>query len=446
MSAAIAEDFETLTTTNAAANVDGGNVMLTWLRDLTPRERRTMTACWAGWTLDGFDQQLYSYVVPTMIGLWGLTSGAAGTIGTVTLLTSSLGGWLAGALSDRFGRVRVLQGAILWYSFFTFLCGFAQSFDQLFVLRALHGIGFGGEWAAGSVLMGEVIRDKYRGRGVGFVQTGAAFGPGAAALVYAGLYAVLPEAIAWRALFAVGILPAVLVFWVRRTIDESDAFQTRRQDGPRSAATQLFSAFRGPYLWTTVRVALMVAGAQGGVFAVQFWMPTYLRTVRGLSPSMTGAFVFIQMIGALIGFLLGAYLSDAIGRKPTFFISAAATAIMVLIFMFVPMSDSVLLLAGIPLSTAILMKFSPMGPYMTELYPTGVRGTGQGFCYNGGRAIGSFFPTMVGFVAQSISLGTSIAIFCVLSCVLMMVMLLTLPETRGREIASLEADATASAE
>jgi MFS family permease len=415
--------------------------MLTWLHDLTARERRTMTACWAGWTLDGFDQQLYSYVVPTMIGLWGLTPGAAGTIGTVTLLTSSLGGWLAGALADRFGRVRVLQAAILWYSLFTFLCSLAQNFEQLFVLRALHGIGFGGEWAAGSVLMGEVIRDKYRGRGVGFVQTGAAVGPGVAALVYAGLYAVLPESIAWRALFAVGILPAFLVFWVRRHIDESDAFQTHRQESPRTGAVPLFAAFRGPYLWTTVKVALMVAGAQGGVFAVQFWMPAYLRTVRGLSASTTGTFVFIQMVGALIGFLLGAYLSDIIGRKLTFFISAATTAIMVLLFMFVPMGNTALLLTGIPLSTAILMKFSPMGPYMTELYPTEVRGTGQGICYNGGRAIGSFFPTMVGYAAPVLSLGASIAVFCVLSCVLMMVMLLTLPETHGRAIAALETDA-----
>jgi sugar phosphate permease len=256
------------------------------------------------------------------------------------------------------------------------------------------------------------------------------------------LYAVLPEAIAWRALFAVGILPAFLVFWVRRHIDESDAFQTRREGRPQSGVLQLFSAFRGAYLWTTIKVVLMVAGAQGGVFAVQFWMPTYLRTVRGLSSSATGTFVFIQMIGALIGFLLGAYLSDIIGRKLTFFISAAATAIMVLIFTFVPMGNTALLLTGIPLSTAILMKFSPMGPFMTELYPTEVRGTGQGIGYNGGRAIGSFFPTMVGFAAPTLSLGTSMAVFCVLACILMMVMLLTLPETHGRVIAELETPAT----
>src|SRR3984957_13105463 len=156
--------------------------MLAWLRDLTSRERRTMLACWGGWTLDGFDQQLYSYVVPTVIGGWGISKGTAGTIGPVPLLTSSLGGWFAGALADRFGRVRVLQIAIVWYSLVTFLCAFAQNFEQLFILRALHGLGFGGEWAAGAVLMGEVIRDKYRGRAVGLVQTGWAVGWGASAL------------------------------------------------------------------------------------------------------------------------------------------------------------------------------------------------------------------------------------------------------------------------
>src|ERR1700757_2661986 len=240
--------------------------MLAWLRDLTSRDRYTMLACWGGWALDGFDQQLYSYVVPTVIAVWGMSTGAAGTIGTVTVVTSSFGGWFAGALADRFGRVRMLQIAILWYSVFTFLCSFAQNFEQLFILRGLHGLGFGGEWATGAVLMGEGIRDKYRGRGVGFVQTDGAFGPRPAALGYSGLYAVLPEAIAWRALFGVGILPALLVLWIRRSIPESEAFAGRSRTGAQPGFAHLLSAFRGRYLWLTVKVSLMVMGAQGGVW------------------------------------------------------------------------------------------------------------------------------------------------------------------------------------
>jgi MFS family permease len=413
--------------------------MLAWLRDLTSRERRTMLACWGGWTLDGFDQNLYSYVVPTVIAVWGISTGAAGTIGTVTVVTSAFGGWFAGALADRFGRVRMLQFAILWYSIFTFLCGFAQNFEQLFILRGLHGLGFGGEWATGAVLMGEVIRDKYRGRGVGFVQTGAAFGPGLAALVYAGLFALLPETIAWRALFWVGILPGLFVLWIRRNIPESEAFEERRNSGAQPGFAQLLSAFRVPYLWLTIKVSLMAMGAQGGVWAVGFWMPTYLRTVRHLSASGTGLYVAVLALGSLIGFLLGAYLADAIGRKWTFMISAVATIIMVFVYLYAPVNNAGLLLLGIPLNIAILMKFAPMGPFMTELYPTAIRGTGQGFCYNAGRAIGSVFMTAIGFAAAVIPLGAAIALFSTLAHALMIVMLLLLPETRGRTIASLEA-------
>jgi MFS family permease len=348
--------------------------MLGWFAELNPKERRTMGACFGGWALDAFDVQMYSFVIPTVIALWGLSRGQAGLIGTVTLLISSLGGWFSGTLADRFGRVRMLQITILWYSVFTFLCAFAQNFEQLFVLRALHGLGFGGEWAAGAVLMGEVIRDKYRGRGVGLVQTGWAVGWGASALVYTGLYAFLPEEIAWRALFAIGLLPAVFVFWIRR-----------------------------------------------------------------LSAPSTGGFLLVQIFGALLGFLLGTYLSDVIGRKWTFLLSAIGTLLMVAVYMTVPMDNTILLFMGIPLFVILLMKFPPMGPFMTELFPTAVRGTAQGFCYNAGRGIGALFPALVGFLSETMSLGAAIVVFSSLASGIMILMLLTLPETRGRSLESLEA-------
>jgi predicted MFS family arabinose efflux permease len=236
-------------------------------------------------------------------------------------------------------------------------------------------------------------------------------------------------------------LPALLVLWIRRSIPESEAFQGSRNSGARPGIAHLFSAFRGPYLWLTIKVTLMVMGAQGGVWAVAFWMPTYLRTVRHLSASGTGLYVAVQALGALIGFLLGAYLADAIGRKWTFMISAVGTIIMVLVFLYVPVGDTGLLLLGIPLNTAILMKFAPMGPFMTELYPTDIRATGQGFCYNAGRALGSVFMTAIGFATMTMSLGNAIVLFSTLAHALMIVMLLTLPETRGRSLASLESDA-----
>lgn len=412
--------------------------MIAWMRDLNTKERRTMGACFGGWALDAFDVQMYSFIIPTVIALWGLSRGEAGAIGTVTLLISSLGGWFSGTLSDRFGRVRILQLSIIWYSVFTFLCAFAQNFQQLFILRALHGLGFGGEWAAGAVLMGEVIRDKYRGRGVGLVQTGWAVGWGGSALVYTALYAVLPESIAWRVMFAVGLLPAAFVVWIRRNISEPEIFHASRNARPAVGISHLLSAFRAPYLWTTVKVSLMVAGAQGGGYALGIWMPTYLRTVRGLSASSTGGFLLVQIFGALLGFLLGAYLSDAIGRRLTFMLSAIGSVVMVAVFMFVPMGNTALLFLGIPLNTMMLMKFPPMGPFMTELYPTSVRGNAQGFCYNSGRAIGALFPTLVGVLSETMPLGLAIAVFSVIAFGLMIIVLLMLPETRGRSLDTLE--------
>src|SRR5690242_11529175 len=191
---------------------------LGWISDLNTRERHAFTACIGGWALDAMDVQLYSFAIPALIATWSITRTQAGELGTAALLVSAVGGWLAGWFADRFGRVLTLQIAILWFAAFTFLSGLAQNFNQLFAARAIMGLGFGGEWAAGAVLLGEVIRPQHRGKALGIMQAGWALGWGAAALLYAFFFSVLPPQTAWRALFLVGIVPAVLVFWVRRYV------------------------------------------------------------------------------------------------------------------------------------------------------------------------------------------------------------------------------------
>lgn len=411
--------------------------MFGWLRELDGKERKTMIGCLGGWSLDALDVQIFSFVIPTLLTLWGISRADAGLLGTVTLLVSAAGGWLAGALSDRYGRVAVLQVTILWYAGFTFLCGFAQDFNQLFLFRALQGLGFGAEWSAGAVLMGEVIRDRYRGRAVGFVQSGWAIGWGAAALLYTGIFAVLPEATAWRTLFWIGLAPALLVFWVRRHVDEPAVFRARRDSGlhlARSPLAQLLAVLKPPYLSTTWKVALMVTGAQGGSYALSVWLPTFLRTERHLSVLNTGGYLVVHILGAWLGFLAGAILADAIGRKATFLLSAIGSAVAVVAYVTLPISDSLMLVLAAPLGFILYMMFSAMGPFLTELYPTEVRGSGQGFCYNVGRAFGALFPAMVGFLSQNLPLGTAIAIFAFAAYGLMVIALLLLPETRGRQV------------
>src|SRR6201996_2193121 len=196
--------------------------LLAFYRDMSPSERHTFWACAAGWALDGMDFMIYPLVIGTIITLWKVDAGYAGFAGTVTLLSSAVGGWLGGYLADRIGRVRTLQFPILWFSFFSLVCAIVQSFDQLLIARAVLGLGFGGEWAAGAVLMGEAIRPQYRGRAVGSVQSGWAVGWGLAVLAQAILFSVMPAEIAWRWMFVIGALPALLVFYIRRSVTEPE--------------------------------------------------------------------------------------------------------------------------------------------------------------------------------------------------------------------------------
>src|ERR1700755_1890718 len=194
--------------------------LLAFYRDMDQAERRTFWACASGWALDGMDFMIYPLVIGTIITMWKVDAGTAGLAGTVTLLASAVGGWLGGYLADRIGRVKTLQLTILWFSVFSLICAAVQNFDQLLIARALLGIGFGGEWTAGAVLMGETIRAQYRGRAVGSVQSGWAVGWGIAVLLQAIFYLALPPEAAWRWMFGFGIAPALLILVLRRYVPE----------------------------------------------------------------------------------------------------------------------------------------------------------------------------------------------------------------------------------
>jgi MFS family permease len=391
-----------------------------------------MFACFGGWALDAMDVQLFSFVIPTLLVAWSMTKAEAGFIGTATLVVSALGGIVSGILIDRFGRVRILQLTVLTYALCNGLCGFAQNAQQLTILRALEGFGFGGEWAAGSVLICEVIRDKYRGRAGGIVQSGWAIGWAAAVIIYTVVF--VPEALAWRTLFWVGLLPALLVFYVRRHVKEPDIFQKKKEMATAPTGSQFFTLFNKKYLFTTLVLSVMTTGAQGESYILNIWLPTYLRVERGMSVLGTGSFTFVAIVGAWAGFIVGAYLSDSVGRKATFMISAIGSAAMVSAYMLLPLSRNVMLLMGFLMGAFAYMMFSPMGPYLSEMFPTNIRGTGQGFCYSFGRGVGAFFPWLIGIYSMKWRLSVAIVVFCLIAYALMIIALLMLPETKGRNL------------
>jgi MFS family permease len=405
--------------------------MFDWYRELGAGERRTFWACFGGWALDALDVQIYTFVVPALIAIWHITTAQAGLLATSALVISAFGGWLAGMLADRIGRARLLMITVAWFAFFTFLSGFTQNFEQLLVVRGLQGLGFGGEWAAGSVLIGEVIRAENRGKAVGTVQSAWAWGWGAAAILATIIFSVLPQEIAWRVLFFVGILPALLVFYIRVHVSEPEIFQRASAVSSRRGTLEIF----GPDLLpTTVLAALLTTGAQGGYYAITTFLPTFLRTERHLTVLGTGGYLAVIIIGSWIGYIVSAYLADAIGRRKNFFIFAVGSLIIAVAFTQAHISDALMLVLGFPLGFFASGIFSGMGPVLTELFPTSVRGAGQGFCYNFGRGIGAFFPTLVGILAASAGLGAAIGVFAGISYAIVILAAALLPETRGRAL------------
>jgi len=403
-----------------------------WYTELQASERRTFWACFGGWALDAMDVQIFSFAIPAIIAVFHLTNADAGLIGTVTLLTSAFGGWFAGALSDRFGRVRTLQITIVWFAFFTFLCGFAQTYTQLFAFRALMGLGFGGEWAAGAVLMGEVIGAQHRGKAVGSVQSGWAIGWAIAALMATWLFSVFPQDTAWRVLFWVGLLPAVLVFFIRRFVDEPQVFTaTKDKLVNKGAAANFLEIFSPSLLKTTILTSVLATGAQGGYYAITTWLPTFLRTERKLTVLGTGGYLAVIIVGSFIGYLVSAYLADRIGRRANFILFALCSLLTVVIYTQLAITDSLMLVLGFPLGFFASGIFSGMGAFLTENFPTRVRGSGQGFAYNFGRGIAALNPFFVGALSASLPLGQSIGVFAGIAYGIVIIAALLLPETKG---------------
>ena len=406
-----------------------------WFVQLTRQERATLIATFSGWALDGMDVMVYSFVIPTLIAVWHITKAQAGLLGTAALLVSALGGWLAGLLADRFGRVKILQLTIVWFAVFTFLSGFTNSFHQLLITRGLQGLGFGGEWAVGSVLMGEAIRAKYRGKAVGTVQGGWAIGWGVAAICYAALFSLLPAATAWRCMFWIGILPALLVFYIRRNVAEPEVFRrTRALEADLGEGSHFLDIFSPALLRITVLTALLATGAQGGYYAITTWLPTYLKTTRGLSVLNTGAYLIVIIAGSFAGYMTGAWLTDRLGRRQTLILFAACSFLTVTAYTYLPISNQFMLVLGFPLGFFASGTFSPIGAFFTELFPSRLRGSGQGFSYNFGRGIGAMFPTLVGYLSVRIPLGRAISAFAVAAYLIMIAAVLLLPETRGHEL------------
>jgi len=401
-----------------------------WVASVSPQQWRTLAAAMLGWMLDAMDVMMYAFALTAIRSEFSLSGATAGALASVTLLTSAIGGIAFGIVADRIGRARALVYSILIYSVFTALTATSHSLAELVLWRSLVGIGLGGEWAAGSVLVAETWPAEHRGKAIGLMQSGWAIGYILAALL-AG--AILPHH-GWRVLFAVGVLPALLAAWIRRSVPEPAIWKPAAKGG-RAQMAELLRApnLRNAAAATTLATLLLFA--YWGLFT---WIPAYLASPvaaggAGMSVVRSSAWIVPMQLGAFLGYVLFGVLADRFGRRPVFLAFIAGAAVLVPIYGRMALQPAVLMALGPLIGFFGHGYFSLFGALLAELFPSSIRGTAQGFCYNVGRAASAFAPLVIGALADRAGIGSALALTSAFFLAAGGVILL-LPETRGEEL------------
>ena len=406
--------------------------MLAFWTDAPAEARRALVAASLGWMLDSFDVMLYALVLAALIADLGMSTTTAGLLGSLTLVASAVGGLLFGVLADRYGRTRALVWSVLIYSIFTALCGVAQSVAQLALFRVCLGIGMGGEWATGAALVSETWPAQHRGKALGLMQSSWAIGYGLAAIVTA---LILPRW-GWRAVFFVGILPALLTLWIRRRVPEPEMWRQTRTgaSGSRMAFGDIFRRPIGPL---TLTVTLMNACTMFAWWGFNLWIPAYLSLPPeqggiGLSTGAMAGLVVAMQVGMWFGYVTFGFVSDVAGRKRTYVVYLACAA--ALIVAYSSTRDPRLLLVLGPLVAFFgTGYFSGFGAVTAEIYPTSIRASAQGFTYNIGRIASAIAPFGVGSLAATRGFGVAFLTAAV-AFVLAALCWIGIPETRGRPL------------
>ena len=380
--------------------------------------------------LDAMDVMLYSLVLAFLIRDFGMNTRTAGLLNSLTLIASAIGGFLFGLLADRIGRTRAMMASILVYSISSAACGFSHTIPQLAVFRFLLGLGMGGEWTTGAALIAETWRAEHRGKALGFMQSAYSIGEAIAALV---VFLVLPR-YGWRAVFFVGVLPALLVFWIRRSVREPKIWEQRAKSNLSVVLGRLLEkdVFRNGVLATA-----MNAFAMFGYWGLFTWIPGYLSLPqaqggRGLSLVKTTSFFIVLCAGKWLGYTLFGFFADAFGRRKPYFLYLLVAAMLVPIYG-AAKSASWLLVLGPFVAFFGTGYFSGYAAIVSELFPSEIRATAMGLSYNLGRGLSAFAPFAVGALALRFGIGPAFYLQAA-AFLLAALLALTLPETRGRQL------------
>jgi len=390
---------------------------------------RALFAAQLGWMLDAMDFLLFTFAIVPIQKEFALSSATMGGLTSVALVASAIGGIAFGRIADAIGRVRAMTISILVYSVATAGLASSQALWQLLAWRVLVGLGMGGEWSCGSVLVAETWPAEHRAKAMGIMQSGWAIG----ALIAAAASALILGTYGWRVLFLIGALPAVAAFFIRRTVEEPPLWRDRNREPSRWS--EMFSP---PFVRRTVIATLLASSVLIAFWGVITWLPAFLATPiekggAGLTITKSAAWLIALQAGAFFGYISFGWFADKFGRRAAFtFFMIAATAVVPL-FAFEARSKLALLIIGPLVGYFCHGYFSLFGAMLAELFPTRFRASAQGFCYNAGRLASAAAPLAIGAAAQKHGLGVAIAVDALFFAV-GAVLVWLLPETKGAEL------------
>lgn len=407
-----------------------------WYKDINKYQWSCLIAATLGWALDAFDNLLFTFTIPSLIKEWGINTTLSGMVVSFTLIASAIGGVLFGYIADRIGRVKSLTISILLFSIATGLCGLSQNIWQIMIARTLVGLGLGGEWSAGVTMISEAWPKEHRGKGVAIMQSGFAIGGMLASLVAGHII----FAYGWRALYFLGIIPALLVFYVRKNVKEPEIWLNNRKNvvSEEKKSNPRESIFDKKVLWRTVLgsafVSCLMLGNTPSIFLPTFLAMPYDKGGAGASIVGSSLMIFPSYLGCFFGYLFFGILSDRVGRKKAFAIYLTAAALLAPGQIIAARHSIPLFLVVSP----ILGFFSSgcyagLGPLLAELFPTRVRSTAVGFCYNFGRGTNAVSATIAGFFAATYGLANTLMFAGVFFAISVFVSFL-FKETAGMEL------------
>jgi len=427
-----------------------------WREGVTPYQWLVLLVAWLGWVFDSMDATIYAIVLhPALEDLLTASAGAGpvspdaigpeaigwygGIIFSIFLIGWAIGGVLFGVVADHLGRTKTLIITILIYALFTGAAAVSQTWWHLAVYRFVTALGIGGEWAAGATIVAEVWPEEKRAKAAGLLQSAWAAG-----FFLAAALNLLLRSYGWRAMFLVGILPAfvsLVIFlwvkeperWVKARIRELESGAVRRGKLPE--------LFRGKLRLPTLAGSLLAFVAVFGLWGATNWTPTLVRALpemQGLDRSTLSSNVSYAIMalnaGALVGYLSFAPLADRFGRRPVFALMCAGSLVMLPITFLTPHAFAHVLLLLPVLGFFNNGIFTGFPIYLPELYPTRIRATGAGFCFNAGRVLASIGPFLTGFLVTSLGSFGRAASAIALIYLVGLIVLPFAPETRGRPL------------